>query len=361
MVRRKRLFNMESINYQTLITARKLRQRTQKEVAAAIGVSQAKLSKAENGLQELPSEFMYRLADYYKLPLSFFYSSDCLTPVGHYYYRKKLTISDKVIDSFESKVQIIKSIIDTVMSNVELPEFTLTNYTPSDEISPVEIARKIRYELKLYRGPVSNLTAILENYGVIILKIDFGTDKIDGLTTVTASNRKVIFLNSQMPNDRTRFSLAHELGHLIMHIETPARSVEDAEREADEFASEFLMPADEITNDLNYVDFPSLAQLKKKWLVSMRALVRRARDLDVINANTYRNLQINFSKRGYTKNEPIMLPVEIPTLFKDTLTLYKEELEYSDTELQELMKIGEEDYKSWFMERPRFVLFRPQL
>lgn len=330
-----------------------LRQKTQKEVAASVGISQAKLSKAENGLQKLPDDAMQRLADYYGLPMAFFVTTKAHTPVGHYYYRKRLNIPDKVIDALEAKVQIIKNIIDSIMSSIEIPDFNLTTFVDDDE-TPAEKARKLRYELKVFRGPIHHLATLLENNGIIIFKTDFGTDKIDGLTTFTPSNRKIIFLNNKMPNDRIRFSLAHELGHLVMHLDKPPLSSEDAEREADEFASEFLMPELEIKEDFKYINFNTLGQLKRKWGVSMRALVRRAFDIGKISKDTYRNMQINFSKKGYNKCEPILLPIDEPTLLKDTISLYKEELDYSDADLQQLMKIGEKDYNDWFTSNKKY-------
>ena len=350
---------MSNINFTLLETARLLRQKTQKEVVEAIGISQASLSKAENGLQELPIDIMSKLYDYYDLPETFFLRSEGVSPLGHLYYRKKLTITNKVIDSFVAKVKIFKAIIDDLMSAVELPKYTLGNYVPDDNLSAKEIARKIRYELKVYNGAVPNLSTLLENNGIIIIRFDFGTDKIDGLTTITDSDRKVMFINNQMPNDRIRFSMAHELGHLVMHLGNPPRSSDDAERQADEFASEFLMPEEEIRPMLLNVNIQTLGMLKRKWRVSMHALVRRAKDLETITYQQYRNLQMYFSKKGYTKSEPIPLPIENPTMWDETLKLYRDELGYSDEDLMSVMKINQRDFASWFSPKPRLIsLFR---
>lgn len=345
---------MSPYNYDLLETARHLRQFTQKEVAKEAGMSQSWLSKAEHGVQELPEEIMQRLADLYELPLEFFLNGNAVTPVGHLYYRKRLTISEKVIDSFVAKIQIIKGIVDELMTSVELPEYKLNCYNPL-EYSPKEIADRVRYDLCIARGPIPNLTKLLEDNGVIIIKLDFGTDKIDGLTTVTASNRKIMFINEQMPNDRIRFSLAHELGHLVMHIERTPHSIETVEDEADMFASQFLMPESEISPFLKELDLSILAQLKRRWRVSMRALIRKAKDVGAINQDEYRSFQILFSKKGFNKNEPIMLPIEYPTLLSETLNLYKNELGYSDFDLMQIMRIGQKDYLSWFGEKPKTV------
>ncbi len=339
---------MRKFNFELLLTARQLRQLTQKEVAEKVNVSQASLSKAEHGIQGLPAETMKELSDFYDLPLNFFECSEISSPIGHLYYRKKITISDKIIDSFIAKVRIYKMIVDNMMSQVELPEYSLNSYCTDNEISAMDIAHKIRYELKIFRGPVPNLATLLENNGIIIIRFDFGTSKIDGLTTISDTNRKIMFINSQMPNDRIRFSMAHELGHLVMHLNKPPRSSDDAEREADEFASEFLTPKDEIKPMLLNLNISTLSLLKRRWRVSMKSLIRKSYNLGVISYAEYRNFQIYFSKYGYTKDEPITLPIESPTIWDETLNLYKKDLGYSDKELMSIMKINESDYNKWF-------------
>lgn len=345
---------MNDFNYELLETARQLRRLTQKEVASKVGISQASLSKAEHGMQELPYDTMVELSQFYDFPIDFFYRDNSITPAGHLFYRKKLTISEKIIDSFVAKIQIIKAIVDELMTSVELPEYTLNSYDPI-EYSPKEIADRIRNELNIARGPIPNLIKLLEDNGVIIIRIDFGTDKIDGLTTITASNRKVMFINNQMPNDRIRFSVAHELGHLVMHLSKTPQSVDSVEDEADSFASQFLLPESEVSPFLKNMNLSILAQLKRRWRVSMRALIRRAKDLGIISKEEYRKYQIIFSKKGYNKNEPILLPIEQPTLFTETIELYKNELGYSDSDLMQIMRICQKDYTSWFEEKPYII------
>ena len=153
---------MKQYNYELLETARQLRKLTQKEVAARVGISQASLSKAERGLQDLPDETMDRLSSFYDVPLSFFCNSGLITPAGHLYFRRKLSLSEKTICAFVSKVQIIKSIIDELMSSIELPEYNLNSYDPT-EYSPMEIADRIRHEIGIARGPIPNLVKLLED------------------------------------------------------------------------------------------------------------------------------------------------------------------------------------------------------
>lgn len=232
---------------------------------------------------------------------------------------------------------------------IELPEFDWQFEQPSDELTPAEIARRTRYSLGLHRGAIGNLTVLLEDHGVIIQKMDFGTEKMDGLTSITDRGRRVIFLNTRMPNDRMRFSLAHELGHLIMHLSFVPKHPERVEDEANEFASEFLMPEAEIKSSLKRITLPMLGNLKQQWGVSMRALIRRARDLQMIDDKIYRNYQIIFSKKGYNKREPINLPYERSNMVHDVVELYKTELGYSDEDLSSISHLLPDDFKRWFI------------
>lgn len=339
---------MLRINNEMLVIARQLRQMTQEDVCIKANISQGILSKAENGLRELQDDILERLSHVYDLPMSFFYRENDISPVSHLYFRRKLSMSAKTIDSFVAKSRIIKLALDDLFNAVNLPSYDIGTYDPK-EFTPQDIADKVRYKLKIFRGPVPNLMALLENHGIVICKMDFQTDKIDGLSTVTNSGQNIIFLNSQMPNDRIRFSLAHELGHMVMHMETPPPSVEIAEEQADSFASQFLMPEDEIKPMLYNLKMTTLAELKRRWNVSMRSLIRRAKDLNTISQDTYRYFQMDFSRRKYNKNEPVPLPAEMPSLVKSTLSLYREELNYSDEDLLEVMKINKQDYENWFV------------
>lgn len=339
----------ETLNPKFLELARHLRQFTQKEAAELLGVSQGKLSKAEKGFQPLPSDTIDHLPSVYNLPISFFYQSTDASQVGHLYYRRQMSIPAKTMDALEAQIRVQKMAIDQLFEAVELPEFEWNLFQPTDGLTPAEIARRTRYSLGIHRGAIGNLTVLLENHGVIIQKMDFGTEKMDGITSVTDHGRKVIFLNTRMPNDRTRFSLAHELGHLIMHLHFVPSNPECIEDEANEFASEFLMPAKEIMSSLKTINLPILGQLKQQWGVSMRALIRRAKDLSMIDDKVYRNFQIVFSKKGYNKKEPISLPFERSNLIHDVIELYRTELNYSEEELSSIGHIFPDDFKRWFI------------
>ena len=103
-----------------------------------------------------------------------------------------------------------------------------------------------------------------------------------------------------------------------------------------------------------------MSLLKKKWKVSIKALLYRAKILCAISDKTYRNLQILYSKKGYNRREPYPLAYETPILLPETINLYRTELGYSDDDLMKLMHIGKLEFMTFF-HSPNVIKFNPFL
>lgn len=349
---------LDNVNPHMLILARESRGISQSDLAQEIGISQGKLSKAEKGEQGLPEEAFEKLCLKLEYPNKFFYQKTPTAPVSHYYYRKRVVIPQKVMMQIEATVKIFRQNIDSLSEAIELPEFKFKTFSPEDN-SPEEIARKTRYLLNAERGPIPSMISLLENNGILVVKTDLFNEKIDGLSTVSEKGNHIIFLNERMPNDRQRFSLAHELGHILMHFDIPTIS-ENVEEEADRFASEFLMPKDEIINSLRNLNFPKLGELKRYWKVSMKALVYRAKRLNVLDEYQYRNYQISFSKKGMSKSEPIPLPEEKTYILNEIVKLHLNQLGYSTSELARVINLNEYEFENRFLvnEKPKLRILR---
>ncbi len=116
-----------------------------------------------------------------------------------------------------------------------------------------------------------------------------------------------------VPGDRQRFTTSHELGHLLLHAsqEPPGSSgrAADIERQANRFASAFLVPAEPILDDLRAFGgrptLTTLAKLKEKWGVAIKSLVIRFAQLGVIEPDQARSLYKQISARRWNKNEPV--------------------------------------------------------
>ena len=347
------------INPGMLILARESRGISQSELANVLGVSQGKLSKAEKGEQSLPVGIIEKLPNSLNYPQDFFYLETPNMPLGHYYYRRNITIPQKILVQMEASIKIFRKNIDALLDAIELPPYNFLSYNTIEE-DPEEIARKVRFQLNISKGPISNMADIIENNGIIIIKTDLFNDKVDGLSTISEKGARIIFLNSRKPNDRQRFSLAHELGHLLMHWNDIPKSPDNVENEANRFASELLLPKSEIINSLKNLNFPKLGELKRYWKVSMHSIVCKAHELGVINQNEYRNLQINFSRYKMTKNEPIQLPEEQPSIFREIIKLHLNELGYSNEELARVLCLNLSEFEDRFIfsDRPKLRIIR---
>jgi len=185
-------------------------------------------------------------------------------------------------------------------------------HIPIDELdTPPDAADHVREDWHVPPGPITDLVAVVEQAGALVLMRDLGTGELDAVSQWSHGEPPLFLLNSTAPPDRFRFSLAHELGHVVMHTEPGTGREQEAQ--ADRFAAEFLMPHEDIAADLKQgVDLARLLELKGRWGVSMAALVRRALTLNVISDWQYRNIMVEMSALGYRTTEPEAVARETP-------------------------------------------------
>jgi Zn-dependent peptidase ImmA (M78 family) len=136
-----------------------------------------------------------------------------------------------------------------------------------------------------------------------------------------------------------RWTLMHEVGHIVMH----RFPTENMEREADQFAAEFLMPASQIKPQLHSITLAKLASLKPYWRVAMSALLRRATDLGTITPRAKQYLWMQMGMHGYRNHEPVEIPPEEPTLLKELLDFHRERLGHDSQELAKIMRVKESE------------------
>ena len=309
-------------NAEMLILARESRGLTQKELAAAAGISQGNISKYENGQLGLSEEHIAKIATVLGYHISFFIDSGKAYRFrsSSLYHRKKKTVAASELRPLEAQFSIFTIHVDRLLEEVSIePAQEFSHFDVRDFNGKVdEVAKAVRRMWGIGPGPINNLVELVEDAGGLVYRTQFGTRKLDALSQWCVGLPPVFYLNTQMPSDRERFSLAHELGHIFLH-EAPLDDLDELERQADQFASELLMPAEDITPELSPLSIPILAKLKEKWRVSMAALVKRAFELGRITERQYRALFEQLSRLGYRINEPIPIPAEEPTLLEDII------------------------------------------
>lgn len=309
---------MSTFNPDMLKIARDLRGMSQTELVQNLenSITQAALSKIEAGDLKPSEETKQQLAKVLNFPENFFTQLDHfkVSPISLHAYRKKATTTAKILSQINAEMTIKSSNLSALNLFSHLEEtLELPHYQIHINVSTAsEAARKLRKAWGLGLDPIENLTKIIEKSGVYIFYCDFGEDHIDGVSLQTQDSAPCIFLNRNQPNDRIRFTLAHELGHLVLHKFAPSI---DMEEEANEFAAEFLVPTESIKGQLQTTNLKTYAANKLAWKVSMAALIVKAKNIGDISERQSATLWRQMSMYGYRKVEPYPLEREYPERF----------------------------------------------
>jgi Zn-dependent peptidase ImmA (M78 family) len=346
---------MGAVNSRMIELARESRGLTQIETAAALSIPQSLLSRIEAKISVPSAELLDRFAALLKYPLDFFYLNEGTHGIGtgalHLLYRRRQGLSARTLKKIEAQVNIARIQISNLLKAAEIREFqSIPTLDPEDFDGDVErIAQSMRATWLIPQGPIENLTQTIERAGGIVIPHDFGTDSVDATSLRVEKLPPLFFVNKNLTGDRLRFTLAHELAHLIMHT-VPHPSMEE---QADRFASEFLMPGSEIRPALRGLTLPRAAALKPIWKVSIWALMRRARDLDRITENQYKYLCMKMSAMGYRTREPkhLDIRVEEPTVYRDLFDVHRKKLGFTNEDLCRLLVTMPEELENILPER----------
>jgi Zn-dependent peptidase ImmA (M78 family)/DNA-binding XRE family transcriptional regulator len=336
-------------NADMLKLARDAREFTQADLAKHAGVTQALVSKIENGLITQPSDdVVAKLADAVRFPPKFFEQDERVVGFPHFHYRKRTKLGTKALAHLGAIINIRRQHVSKLLRSYECAPGKPIPQIDLDELgsTPERVAEKMREYWMLARGPIPNVVELIESAGGIVILCRFGTSLLDGISFRAEGLPPLFFMNRDVPGDRFRFSLAHELGHMILHaIPSDDHKMED---EAHRFAAAFLMPASEIKPYLAAPKLSTLARVKAYWKVSIKALIKRAHDLKLITDNQYRWLNVQYSK-AFKSGEPVPIEGELPTRLRSMMQYHLTELGYSFPDLAKLLCINSDDLERAYL------------
>ncbi|MCC7303486.1 MAG: ImmA/IrrE family metallo-endopeptidase [Bacteroidia bacterium] len=335
------------INTGMIVLARESRGLSQKDLADRLGISPGKLSKAESGEQNLSEDQIVLLEQVLAYPREFFYQDAEAFLSSNLSFRKRHKVPQKMIFPIEARINVFRLQAEWLFRHTEKSSPKIPVFEIAVSGSPVEAARKLRKQWKIHAGMIENMSEVLESHEIPVLSFDFGTERVDSRLVLTKEQHPLIFLNSSMLGDRQRFSLAIELGHLVMHAHTNPAFDRNTGHESNLFASEFLMPEDDIRPDFKRdVTVNSLAELKRKWKVSMHALLYRAEDLGCISKNQKTYLLTQFNQLQIRRREPreLDVPVEKSRLMRDLITSYRRAQRLTIKEMATSLHLTEEEF-----------------
>ena len=321
-------------NPRMVILARESRGYSQKELADKINVTQGTISKIENS-QFVSDELIDKIAIALEYRSEFFYKPADMFPPGINFYRKHKTLPKRDLDRIAAEVDIRRIHIEDLLQSADIIRTNIIELDKDIYESPEEAAQLIRENWKIPSGRIDDLVYQIEKAGIIVVYCNVTSYQFSAVSKYTSDLQYIIFVNENQSPDRIRFTLAHELGHIVMHT-IPSPQNED---EADAFAAEFLMPEKDIAQNLSSLNLQKLASLKRHWRVSMASLIKRATNLGTITDRQARYLWMKMAKLGYTRREPAELdpPKETPALLSDLITLHTNNLAYTDEQLSSML------------------------
>lgn len=286
---------------------------SQRELATECGLSAMAISKYERGESTPSSQVLQALVEALDVRVEYFFRSRSIE-LEKLEFRKHARLPARqekrvLADARDQMERWLE--LEDLLPNEWAEQFSVPSGVPEricndDDVERAALA--VREACELGTEPIVDLIEVLEEQGLKVLLSEYASaSKFDGLAA-QANGHTVILVGKDQPGDRQRFTMAHELGHLILEDRLDRDALKDEEKVCNRFAGAFLVPAQEVIAALgkhrSRIEFQELYLLKQQWGLSMAAWTFRARDLGIINATTMSKLWTMFRSKGWHMTEP---------------------------------------------------------
>lgn len=294
--------------------ARKLTGLSMQELADALDnkITKQALGKYELGLMNPSSDVLIAISKALNLKADYFVKKTSVQ-LGDVLFRKVASLPKKTEDSIVEKVRDyveryieIEGILN-IRANFKNP---LKGFKINNKNDVEQAAKKLRKEWNLGTAPISNIIEMLEMKGIKIMLID-DVDQIDGLAVFTSLGIPIVVVNIKDKSpERIRFTIIHELAHLLLELpENIITNPKEVEKYCHFFSSCLLLPTEMLIKMIGslkrtYIQINELIRIKEYFGISIRAIVHRLKELEVITESYYQRWVIYMSKTYGAKKEP---------------------------------------------------------
>ena len=299
--------------------AREVRGLTQQELADKIKKSKAIIAQVEGGFKLASDDLLASIADATEFPISFFSEPiHAEFPIPDLFFRSRSSIKRREVVDAVRWAEHVFHLGCFLASKVR----RIPVQIPSGAHDPHSAARSTRRAMQMSSNePIPHLVRSLERAGLWFIAIPPAKahDAFCVWMNVGDLEVPIIAATVDAAPDRFRLSVAHELGHLVMHKNLLRKSQKEVEGEAFQFGAEFMMPESAMRKELIApITLTNIARLKPRWGVSIQALIRRANDLNIITTRQYHYLFHQLSALGWKTEEPasLQVPIEKPRLLR---------------------------------------------
>lgn len=309
---------VKNFNGQRLRQARLYNGLSINDLAEIIGVTKQAISQYET--QNVTPEFekMRILTEKLKFPSSYFFQKDIYdVNTKTTYFRALLSANKNARLQQQVKLKHLAIIYQVLNKYLEFPILNIPKFKYDDKLDFEQIALDLRNYWAIGEKPIDNISHLLEKNGIIVASYPVNQNNIDAYSQkikVEGNDRYIIVLsNDKNLAARSNFDAAHELGHILLHDwnidieELPREDFKQQEREANYFAAAFLLPKNAFLRDVSLYprDLKYYIELKKKWKVSISAMLIRANRLGVLTDNQYQYLMKQMVINNWRKREPL--------------------------------------------------------
>ena len=319
------------------------------QLAEMVGVNRQTISMYENGRLDNP-EFstIQKFSETLGFPIKFFLEDIKIeVEESATYFRSLLTTNKKYRIEQEDKINFIAIIYN--MMNEYLDFETLNLPKIPRGTTPQKAAEILREYWRVGNKPIEDIVYLVESNGLIVTDFATSTGDVDAFSHKITCGENETYLIGYSQNKKTaariHFDIAHELGHILLHnwkedLENIEKEdFKDIEQEAHSFASAFLLPEKEFSEDVRpyATNLSYYVELKKRWKVSIAAMIRRAKDLGVITNDDYSKLMRSMQKHGIRKVEPLddELRTAEPSLLRQAIRILFQEKVFTPSEFLE--------------------------
>lgn len=322
---------------------------TLKQLGELVGVSHTAINKYEKGLLTPSSSILYRLARACNVRTEYFFRTHHIELISPE-FRKFSAFGKKAEEALlirvkalvEQRIALFNAFPELPFALFQVPKSLPDRITAMDDVE--EVADRLREIWQLGFNPIAHLTDILEEHGLLVIDIEEKNPKFSGMTAIARTPEQqefiVIVVSNSHDGDRQRFTLAHELGHLILKGKLAENL--DLEKACDRFAGAFIAPRIAVKQSLgeyrHALEWQELYALKHEYGLSMMGWLFRAKQCQVIDHTVYDKLVRQFSARHWRTKEPWEpLPQETPQLFKQLVYRALAEQHISEEKAAELL------------------------
>lgn len=355
-------------------------------LADLIGVTGTAIARYEDGIDNPHREKLEAIAEQLKFPVEFFLRPEWPEKIETVFWRSRIAETKHAREMTEQRMTWLCEVFSYMEREVDFPEVQLPDldlpkdprlYTPED----IErAAEEVRRQWKLHDMPIGDVMLALENAGIPVVALDIPSDKQDGFCFKSHTlDRVFVGINKyEVSAVRARYDAAHELGHAILHKYVNPQQLRDAvfnklvEQQAHRFAGAFLFPRKSFQEEIGAFSLDYFSSIKKRWGISIAAMIYRASDLGYIDEFERGILYRNMTRRRWKgpKREPFddEMVVERPRMLRRGIeaivedgahgrSIFRSALALPDRELEQITGL-ESGYFSEGHDVARLAIFK---